>query len=563
MHNFSHRASAFVHRFQRSLMVTTPEVRVLVKSEAKVRCMAVSEEGILAWVEGQQQVFLAALDEAGQLVPHGSMNHEHPVTYLGFFHEHLIVGDDLDGFVLYTAEGRAVEAVKVDGGIVNASFLPSDVCFLSGMGRLLRWNPQQGLKDLSEAFGLGEVLSMASHQNRVYLATQQGEVMCLEGETVTWRRPSRGEHGERITALGVTENGGFFLTREGHALVAGDEEAIEFEFWVEGTLLSRSERSGRMLTSGPRQGGAVVGFDDGSVSHLGEDGALERVMETHHPVMACFATGEHTLASSWFYIHGTNGDRSWMVEHQGMPNCLLLHPSKTAVVFAGDDQNDYTSSEPIGFFSLDGPYSEVDRAELNLWFQLDEANTKRSAEVIYGDSDDVLEHLTHDERKDYLATAGEREDLTVLLDAMGEVVASGEEPHERGMTEDDEEALFEQLSGLNDMAMEGHDALFDALNEPLSSVHRPQAVAGDDQHHVAGEDGTAVVHLDGRGTNDPHAMIARWSWHNDRGEELAVGSQLKLRLPLGRHRFELRLVDRDGSWTTDSLVVEVVPASTS
>jgi len=58
-------------------------------------------------------------------------------------------------------------------------------------------------------------------------------------------------------------------------------------------------------------------------------------------------------------------------------------------------------------------------------------------------------------------------------------------------------------------------------------------------------------------------MILRWTWHNARGEELAVGPQLKLRLPLGNHRFELRVVDQNGSWTTDTIAIEVVESSTS
>ena len=40
-------------------------------------------------------------------------------------------------------------------------------------------------------------------------------------------------------------------------------------------------------------------------------------------------------------------------------------------------------------------------------------------------------------------------------------------------------------------------------------------------------------------------------------------AQVKLKLPLGRHRFELRVVDRQGSWTTDALVVSIVDGSTS
>ncbi|MGA0240105.1 MAG: hypothetical protein ACO3L7_01995 [Poseidonia sp.] len=543
-------------------MVRTPEVEVLVRPEAKVRCMAMSQEGTLAWVEGQRNVFFASLDELGTLTPLGSAEHQHPVTYIGFFDGKLIVGDDLDGFTLYADTGEILEVVGVDGGIVDACVLHEEVCFLGGMGSLLTWKPHQPPNNLSEALGLKEVMSLVAHHHRLYVAMQDGEVLSIEDQLVAWRRPPRGVHGERITALGVTQSGGLFLTREGHALVAGDEEAIEFEFWIDETLVARKDISGRMLTSTPCAEGAVVGFDDGSVMHLAEDGTLEQVMDTQHPVAACLAVGEHTLASSWFYIHGTNGEQKWTVEHQGMPALMLVRPSSTGVVFAGDDQNDYTSAEPIGYFSLEGPYREVDRAELNLWFQVSDARELPSAEAIYGTDDDVLEHLTADEREVYLSASGNEGNVDVLLNAMGTPEAGPEDTMEAG-TLADEEALMEQLSGLGDMAMEEQNDLFEALNETLHAVHRPQAVAGEDRQLTADADGTAVVHLDGRSTHDPHGMILRWTWHNERGEELAEGPQLKLRLPLGNHRFELRVVDQNGSWTTDSVAIEVIETSTS
>ena len=80
---------------------------------------------------------------------------------------------------------------------------------------------------------------------------------------------------------------------------------------------------------------------------------------------------------------------------------------------------------------------------------------------------------------------------------------------------------------------------------------------------LAGEDGTCVVVLDGRGSYDPQNQIVTWSWHDQTGRELAASSQLKLKLPVGQHRFELRVVDRQGAWTTDALVIHIVDGSTS
>jgi hypothetical protein len=125
------------------------------------------------------------------------------------------------------------------------------------------------------------------------------------------------------------------------------------------------------------------------------------------------------------------------------------------------------------------------------------------------------------------------------------------------------EDLHEALNDFEALTLENTDALLDTLQEEHTGVFRPQADAGDDQRTIADEDGTAIVHLDGRRTNDPHSMIVNWSWLNERGEELAASSQVKVRLPLGLHVFELRVVDNEGSSTTDSVRVHVLKASTS
>ena len=93
----------------------------------------------------------------------------------------------------------------------------------------------------------------------------------------------------------------------------------------------------------------------------------------------------------------------------------------------------------------------------------------------------------------------------------------------------------------------------DALAASVDALIPPRAIAGDDQRHTAGDDGTCVVVLDGRGSYDLQEQIASWSWHDDRGRELATGHlNSNSNFPLGQHRFELRVVDQQGSWTTDA-----------
>ncbi len=545
-------------------MVLTRVVDVLVRPEGKVHHLALEpHRSSVAWVEGLKQVFVGDVNEAASVEVTQRIDHPQRINLLQFHHGRLLVGDDLDGLTVYSRDGSVAQSFEVDGGLQCLERHEDALVGISGMGHLVALNSDGSVDDLSTMHGLEDCIHLAVHGSRLFVATQSGDVVAFHHREVVWKRPSRGDIGERITGLGTTREGSLFLTREGHALVGGDEEAIEFEFWVNDVLEKREDLRMRMLTSCTSRQGAIIGCDDGSVFRLDERGDLEPLMSTNHPIFCCLEHQDHVLAASWFYIHGTNGDDVWKVEHQGMPSKMVLHPENGLVLFAGDDQNDYTSPEPIGVIDLNQPAMDMDEAELSLWFDVSTSSPPPTAEALYADTDDVLEHLTEDERASYGGQTTAHDAHDRLLAAMGE---PGEplvsEPIGAG-DETDADLLMEALQGVGELTMEQADDLLDALQAAVEDVHRPQAVAGEDQRVLADDDGTAIVHLDGRGTHDPHELVVRSSWHNERGEELVANLQLKLKLPLGLHRFELRVVDRDGSWTTDSLTVDVVSSSTS
>ena len=214
------------------------------------------------------------------------------------------------------------------------------------------------------------------------------------------------------------------MTREGHALVAGEEEAIEFEFWENDRLIVREDLRRRLLTSSPSSSGAILGFDDGSVHRLHEDGRMEPVLETGYAVFACLEQNFEVIASSWFYVHGLHDEQPWKIEHQGMPRLMCTSERLGGLVFAGDDQNDYTAAEPIGWVDLSLPVEDLDAAELTLWFQEEAVASPLSAEELYGDDDDVLTFLT-DEEQEHMRTGQPEVAHASLLEAMdGEVAAS-------------------------------------------------------------------------------------------------------------------------------------------
>ena len=513
----------------------------------------------MAWAESNQTISLGRLQETGIAVM-AQFSVPHRVSFMLFHRVHLVVGDEIGSISFYDREGNLLESQELDGGVQSCEPIGLKLAVISGMGSAHLVQFERPAQNLSEHFGLGDVLQMVVSKDTIYVAQQDGSVLAMNESGVHWRRPARGHHGERITGIGVTRKGSLFLTREGHALVAGEEEAIEFEMWVNGSLSVRKDLRTRLLTSSPSNLGAVLGFDDGTVHLLLEDGEMEEVLSTGYPVFSCFEHQSSVVASSWFYIHGLSDERAWKVEHQGMPSMLCGHPKQGVVLFAGDDQNDYTEPEPIGCIDLKGEVVETDTAELTGWFQNANQGVALTAEQLYSEGDnDVLMHLTEDERASYGEDVATDQQTNSLLAAMGTV----EPPSQSTGAMLDEEDLMGALNSTEELSVEETGLLLDALSAAVDEVHPPRAIAGDDQRHQSEDDGTCLVLLDGRGSYDPQGQIVQWSWLDGRGQELSNTPQLKLRLPVGRHAFELRVVDRQGSWTTDSLVVHVEDGSTS
>lgn len=537
---------------QAGFMVMTRTVRRLVESTEKVGQVSLSPNGqLLAWVEGESTVYWAGINDdftVSMVVKH---EHKSKVSTIRMEDEYLLIGDELEGVTHLDASAEIIASWEVTAGVQQVIVWNGGDLVLDGMGQIHHLIRGRESIPLGLQFGLQDVVHLIAGDGCFYVAQQNGKVLAITHKGVRWERPRRGEIGEHITGMGITHQGHFFLTREGHAMVEGEEEAIEFECWANDQLLQRVDLRMRLLTSSIAPGGAILGFDNGEVHRLSEDGNMERILETRHPIFSVSVWNEHVIASSWFFVHGTDGESTWKVEHQGMPQWLEVDSNTGVVYFGGDDQNDFTDPEPVGCLSLTDESFEVDPSELSLWFELSNDIKELSAEDLYGgDQDDMLSYLTEEERQAMQVTP-EQGTVNVLLDAMGVAELTDELPTSIEDTETPTMVLDEQM------------ALMNELTSSIDEVVPPTANAGDDQRVMADGDGTCIVLLDGTQTHDPDQQVQRWSWIDGRGKELATTAQLRLKLSSGVHSFELRVVDANGGWTSDRISVTVVEGSTS
>ncbi len=140
-----------------------------------------------------------------------------------------------------------------------------------------------------------------------------------------------------------------------------------------------------------------------------------------------------------------------------------------------------------------------------------------------------------------------------------------------------DDTSIEELAGIEAAQLSDADNLLDALNDEVETqtvefeeedlmlalsldaeeIIAPKPDAGGDQSLKADDDGTAIVTLDGSGTEDPQERINSWSWVDDTGKEISDSPVVRVKLNRGNHRLELRIKDIDGRWSSDSIDVRI------
>ena len=408
-------------------------------------------------------------------------------------------------------DGKEISSSAHETGIESISGKGDYAVCIDGLGRAHIVDSKGEQNPINETSVL-----FAKVGHRIAIATESGGVSTYSQDGIKiWERPMRGDVGERITAIGWNGNL-LVVAREGHGLVPGDEEALEVEYWREGQLETRFDVKRRVIAiEGPWMGLDMGGIMQNEVV----------VAELSHPAHTIIDMGENALVGSWFHLHMVKPDGIlWSVETQGMVEHVSSNRDGTAVLIAGSDQNDYTDAEPVVLIdSTSEPTSLVEESTaIDDW---GEAPTiEIDADELYGNAESI-EELAGIE-------PGQLSDAGNLLDALNDEIEV-------------EEIITEE------------EDLMLALSLDAEEIIAPKPDAGGDQSLKAEGDGTAIVTLDGRNTEDPQERIETWSWVDDTGKEIANTPAVRVKLNRGNHRLELRIKDRDGRWSSDSIDVRI------
>ena len=311
--------------------------------------------------------------------------------------------------------------------------------------------------------------------------------------------------------------------RDSLGMTLDERPENRLECWhPERGLLHTSELPAMATSILATENGAIVGCQNGALLRftIGKD--VEELLILDDPVSSIIQWDEDLIIGTWFNAMriSSSGEIIWSYEHEGLVSGILPISSDLISVIGRSP----AGQSPASIVLLE-PDSETINPEVEL----------SDYEFSKNDSNEFDGGLTDDEIARAEAPPGASIESESLMDALDEELEVIEE--EKAISEAD---LLEDLS-----------ASAKAINLP------PIADAGEDKTISAEDNNTATILLDGSRSYDPDGKIQSYSWQDSKGNVISDSAQVRVRLPLGTHPFELTVVDDKGAATKAMVTVRI------
>ena len=445
----------------------------------------------------------------------------------------IVILDKTNGLHVYSMDAEEIWTSEFDAGGTKLS-VGKQILALDGIGTLRQYTLD------------GQEYSTVQRDVRSFAAGKDSTFLILENQTVAktderldivHQREQRGEIGEDIVAAGVGAGQTWFVAREGHALVPGEEEALELEVYSNDVLLLRQEMRGRVKATAADASSLYSGLDNGDLLSF-KNQKVQDLISFNYPIQCLHISRTTIVIGTWFYVYGFDIESKniiWQIEHKGMVEGLEVDDSGR-MAFFGEDQNDWTGAEPVGICDLNQERIEVDSSFLQGWFEEEMVEVETNPDIVYRNVDDFTNLLSVEEQETYKQNMQELEiGLDSLTAAMNEEISS--------------QSVDEGGDDLDD--------LLQFLHEDADEVILPIANAGENQAIRLHDAETAIVTLDGSQSSDPQERIRLWSWLDGTGREISTEAKVRVKLSPGHHQFELRVFDSEGGMTSDSVQITI------
>ena len=448
---------------------------------------------------------------------------------------------------LVSSEGEVIWSHKVSGGCDVLSVSPSGglIAVIDG-SRSLHMLDIHGRSLHTYSSSELNLVAVDRTGRTVAVADDAGVVKVFDrtGETRFERHP-RSSAGERVTAIAFQPDGHLVIAKETLGLAGNDENELEAEWWSPlGQREHTAELSARCTGIAPHSRGCWLSQFDGRILKATVNSEPEQIWQSSYAIQGLETIGDDLLVASWFHLYripdqNMENEPTWQIEHAGIVEHLAVNGEGDRIAIGGEDQNDYTDSEPILIIDANAEPREM---EINVqddpWTaDLDMGGVEKKEETdIYADDFSAISDLLTEDERAQLKTGGVESSESSLLSML-----SGDIELEE-MAGDDFSA---------DILLSGLEGETKAANIP------PVSNAGDDQKISTDDEDAAVVLLDGSESFDPDGTVVSWTWKDRTGNTIGDSAKLKVKLSKGTHHFELTVKDNDGATTTDTTTVVV------
>ncbi|MED5485617.1 MAG: PKD domain-containing protein [Candidatus Thermoplasmatota archaeon] len=513
-------------------MVIQPQGKESVDSE--ISSIALSNDGgFVAWAT-YNGLFTIMSKENNEKSEIKLDNHGKNIEYISS--GNFVVSQDEGNIICFSKNCEKIWEIECPGGseLMKSAVKGDLIAVIDGTNKLRTINSQGELLGI---FTENELIGMTINENGSAISgwDDEGNLIVLSRNcSVIFKRPINSEIGERIITAKYTHNGILLVSRETLDLPEEGEQN-ELEFWNPlGQKTGSVGFNSRCIAININKNSIWVGLFSGEVLLVNSE-KTNQIWKSEYSITSLITLNEDILVSSWFYLFRINrisGECVWQYEHEGIIDLMLMSENEEVLAICGNDRNDYTNAAPL---TLLDPNSTPIWEEESDDEYIETETIQIESNNIYNDSNEDLKNLLGDDYNQYdLKKESNDSAMEDLMAAFNEESPQETEKVENG----DNLSLIEHLLS-ND----------EKRNQP------PVCNAGEDQNLEAGDDGSCLVLLDGSSSHDPDGYIRIWNWTSEDGRTLSNGPKIKLRLPIGNHRFTLTVTDDDGAMSSDSVSV--------
>ena len=412
---------------------------------------------------------------------------------------------------------------EVPSGIEHMIPLGDLICVSDTSGLFVFLN-SDGEEVKTQSHGDVNRLTQSDDGNFFAIAKTDGTLLILnKSREIRHESFADNEDVETISQICFRMDKILLACRDSLGLTLDERPENRLECWhPERGLLHTSELPAMATSILATETGAIVGCQNGALLMFTIGKEVEELLILDNPVSSIIQWGEDLIIGTWFNAMriSCSGEIIWSYEHEGLVSEILPINSDLIAVIGRSP----AGQSPASIVLLE-PDSETIDTEVELFDY--EFSKNDSKEFDGGLSDDEIARAVAPPSASF-----ESDSLMDDLDEELEIIV--------------EEIVISEADLLEDLS-----ASAKAINLP------PIADAGEDKTISAEEDNTATILLDGTRSYDPDGMIQSYAWKDSKGNIIGDTAQVRVRLPLGTHPFELTVVDDKGAATKAMVTVRI------